>query len=175
MDRWRQYLFESHSEATLRAWAKQLKLFRFFRAYGGHANDGDSLDVAFHYDSLEELREFFALLGVSLNAYVAEPPQPEPGRPYPGDVFAAFPSVIPGTRWLEQPGRCKIGGHSVFAWCESQQITLSVGSDWCVTASDVQSAAAVERELAGVRLRRIDPPADNQHYICPKYYPEYFD
>lgn len=48
MDRWQQYLFEEHPETELRAWARRLKLFRFFRAFGGHANDGDSLDVASH-------------------------------------------------------------------------------------------------------------------------------
>lgn len=51
-DRWLRYLFESHSEATFRNWAQRLKLFRFFRAHGGHANDGDSLDVSFRYDGV---------------------------------------------------------------------------------------------------------------------------
>ena len=47
MDLWREYLLRTHPEATLKGWAKRLLLFRFCRAYGGHAIDGDSLDVAY--------------------------------------------------------------------------------------------------------------------------------
>ncbi len=173
--RFLRYLFESHSEETLRAWAKRLRLFRFFRAYGGHANDGDSLDVAYRYGSTAELRSFFEFVGVPLVAYEAMPPQPEPGKSYPGDEFARFPSLIPGTQWIAQPKHCDVGSHRVFIWCERGQIKLSVGTDYQVTERDVAAAELVEQRLLGAPLERVDPAFDTINYVCPKYYPEYFE
>lgn len=110
MDRWKQYLYESHSEDTLRAWAKRLHFFRFFRAYGGHANDGDSLDVAYRYKNIEELESFLRYLGISVVRFAEKPAQPESGVSYPGEEFARFVSLIPGARWIRQPGHCSIAG-----------------------------------------------------------------
>ncbi|WP_345531356.1 hypothetical protein [Viridibacterium curvum] len=174
MDRWQQYLFEAHPEATLRNWARRLQKFRFFRAYGGHANDGDSLDVCYAYQDTGELQEFFAHLGVKLVMHETQPPQPEPDVSYPGDVYAAFPSLIPGTRWIEQPRYCVIDGHKVFAWCEVGKIRLSIGMNYEVTPSDVTVAEAIERLLENVSLTVIEPPIDNRNCICPKFYPGYF-
>ena len=44
--RWDAYLHERHSPEELRGWARSLAYFRFCRAFGGHANDGDCLRVA---------------------------------------------------------------------------------------------------------------------------------
>ena len=44
MDRWTSYLFQSHTEETLRNWARRLSLFLFFRTFGGHAKDRGSLN-----------------------------------------------------------------------------------------------------------------------------------
>ena len=66
MNRWTQYLFEEHDEKKLRKWSRRLKFFRFFRALGGHANDGDSLDVAFAYVEPAQLDTFLAGLGIKL-------------------------------------------------------------------------------------------------------------
>ncbi|WP_230674504.1 hypothetical protein [Burkholderia glumae] len=85
MDRWKQYLFESHPEATLRDWAKRLTLFRFFRAYGGHANDGDSLDLAYRYETAQDLEKFLLSLGIVPVKYSEKPPQPEFGIAYKAD------------------------------------------------------------------------------------------
>ena len=109
MDRWNAYLFESHSESTLRGWAQRLHLFRFCRAYGGQANDSDSLDLVYRYQSVEELREFFGGLGIELVTFDERPPQPEAGVSYSGEDFGRFPSLIPGTQWIKQPGHCSIG------------------------------------------------------------------
>jgi hypothetical protein len=174
MDRWKQYLFKSHSEDTLRNWAKRLSLFRFFRAYGGHANDGDSLDVAYRYGNLGELEEFLRSLGVNVVIYRERPPQPEPGKAYPGDEFAKFPSLIPGTEWVRQPGHCTIAGQKVFIWCENDLVKISIGERYEVTEDDVAAAEEVEKKLSATSLERVDPPFDTNHYICPKYYPDYF-
>lgn len=174
MDRWHAYLFESHPEATLRAWAKRLHLFRFCRAYGGHANDGDSLDAAYRYDDFEQVGGFLDALGIELVVHNERLPQPEPGKPYRLDEFEKFPSLIPGTQWIEQPGHCQVAGQRVFVWCGRDEIKLSVHSDYEVTEADAEAAATVEQALLQTSLERVDPPTDNQHCICPKYYPEFF-
>ncbi|ACR28551.1 hypothetical protein ACVCIC_22190 [Burkholderia glumae] len=176
MDRWKQYLFESHPEATLRDWAKRLTLFRFFRAYGGHANDGDSLDLAYRYETAQDLEKFLLSLGIVPVKYSEKPPQPEFGIAYKADEFVKFPSLVPGTEWIRQPGRCLIAGKPVFVWCGRNVATISIaGAPYTVTEADVQAAQAVEAVLASAWLERVDPPVDTKHYICPKYYPEYFE
>ncbi|MCH8497563.1 MAG: hypothetical protein LAT63_03750 [Marinobacter sp.] len=175
MDRWTSYLFQSHSEETLRNWARRLSLFRVFRAYGGHANDGDSLDVVFRYDNIEQLQAFLTSLGISLVRFDAAPPQPEPGVSYPGDVFMRFPSLIPGTRWLQQPGHSVVWGHKVFIWCNGETVRLSIHDGYYVTEACVAAAEVLETALAHCDLERIDPPVNTKNCICPQHYPEYFD
>jgi hypothetical protein len=174
MARWKQYLFEAHPEATLGSWARRLRLFRFFRAYGGHANDGDSLDVAYRYGSLQELESFLSELGIPLVKYTEHPPRPEREVSYSSEELATFPSLIAGTEWVRQPGPSVISGQKVFIWCEGGLVKISVGKTYQVTEEDVVSAEAVERLLLGSRLERVDPPLDTDHYVCPKYYPTYF-
>ncbi|MYN40822.1 hypothetical protein GTP55_15760 [Duganella sp. FT109W] len=174
MDRWQQYLFEEHPETELRAWARRLKLFRFFRAFGGHANDGDSLDVAYAYQTREQLTSFMALLGITLFKFERKPPQAEPGVSYRGEVFAKFPSLIAGTEWLEQPAHCEIMGIAAFVWCSADSIKISVGDRYTVSEKNVQNAEKIETLLTGVTLERIDPPLDTKNYICPRHYPDYF-
>ncbi len=174
MSRWERYLFEQHPRETLRAWAHRLEVFRFVRAYGGHANDGDSLDAAFRYASEAELLGFFRATGLEPVVYPARPPQPEPGRPYPADEFDAFPSLIPGTRWVGQPAHCVVAGVRAFVWFEKDRITVSVFSAGGVTEEDVARAALLEPLLKAVPLGRIEPPTDDEHCVCPKYHPELF-
>ncbi|HEX8693846.1 MAG TPA: hypothetical protein VF746_15600 [Longimicrobium sp.] len=174
MDLWERYLFEQHSRETLQAWARKLGVFRFRRARGGHANDGDSLDVAFSYETEEQLLSFFRHVGFQPVVHSAEPPRPVPGRPYRQDEFAAFPSIIPNTRWIEQPGHCTLSGIKVFMWCGNHRITISVHSGYDVTEEDVENAARLELLLKALPFERIEPPQDNRNCICPRYYPEFF-
>lgn len=174
MDRWRKYLFECHSEAQLRAWARRLGMFRVCRAYGGHANDADSLDVTFPYEGSAELVRFCASLQIQLVHFAERPPQPEPGVPYRGDEYGQFPSLIPSTQWLQQPGHCQLAGQKVFAWCDRGVVRISIGSGYTISEADVSAAELVERTLSNASLKHRDPPTDNEHCICPKFYPEYF-
>lgn len=175
MDKWNRYFFRQHSESELREWARRLKLFRYCRAVGGHANDGDSLQVAFAYDAVQDLKNFFDHLGVELVEHAVRPPQPEIGMPYPGNVFAAFPRLIKRTEWIEQPGHCRIMDIPVFAWCEKGLIRLSVsGESYEVTDQHIADAESLEKALANAPLKVLDPPFDNKNCFCPKYYPDYF-
>jgi hypothetical protein len=61
--KWEQYLYGSHSRAELWAWARELRFFRFCRAYGGHANDGDSLRVELRHHGEQDAQQLCAALG----------------------------------------------------------------------------------------------------------------
>jgi hypothetical protein len=51
--RWEQWLYERHSKAELAVWAPTLRYFRYCRAIGGHANDGDQLMVVLRTEPAE--------------------------------------------------------------------------------------------------------------------------
>ncbi|RYX97237.1 MAG: hypothetical protein EOO28_05250 [Comamonadaceae bacterium] len=174
MDRFQQYLFERNPEAQLRDWAMRLGRFRFCRACGGHANDGDSLEVVFPYRTPDELEQFLLALDIEVIRYGEKPMQPQPGKPYRGDTLQQFVSLVPDTCWIRQPGRCRIVGEDVFVWCDGKEIRISIGADYIVTEEHALAAEAVEEALADAPLCSKDPPIDSHHCICPKYYPTYF-
>ena len=172
-EQWRRYLYEEHSEQTLRRWARRLSIFRFCRAFGGHAGDGDQLLAVFRYESIPRLLDALRQLGIEPVIHATRPPQPEPEKAYPGDEFARFPSLIDDT-WIEQPGRCTISGIEAFVWCGGGEMAISISSGYHVTEEDVESAAALEQLLAGLPLERIDPPRGSEHCISPRHYPDWF-
>ena len=51
--KWLAYLYRDHSYDELARWTRSLRYFRFQRAIGGHANDGDELFCALHAEQTE--------------------------------------------------------------------------------------------------------------------------
>jgi hypothetical protein len=175
VDRWEQYFLEPHSEIVLRRWAKRLSFFRFFRAYGGHANDADALVFAFRYKDFEELETMLSKLDIVLVKHLEEPRQPEPNTWYSHEEFQKFPWIIEGSRWIEQPSIKTIVGQKVHVFCEKNLAKISMGSGYDgVTELDVQNAEVVEKLLCEHVFDVVDPPFDSKHYLCPKFHPSYF-
>jgi hypothetical protein len=175
MDRWIQYLYEQHSESELKEWTSRLQFFRYFRAYGGHANDGDSLDIALKYDTTEMLIDIIKNLGIEPTVFAEKPEQPIPGTRYTHEEYTSFPSLIRGTEWIKQLGHCEIWGVKVFIWCDNglMKISASPGS-YVVTTEHVESAEKLETKLGDLKRLLVDPPKDTKHYVCPKYHPNIF-
>ncbi|SMC88171.1 hypothetical protein [Kibdelosporangium aridum] len=114
---WEEYLYREHSRETIARWARELRYFRFCRAYGGHQNDGDRLLVALSDPDLDP------------------------------DMFQpAAPTIRNG------------------------RLELWLSDTYYVTESVVDAAKEIERRLPGGIV--IDPPLDDEHCVCPKYYPE---
>ena len=174
MDRWTAYLFEEYSENTIINWAQRLNILLFFRAYGGHAGDSDEIKVSFIYDSESDLLKFFDLQADCINMCLERPEQPVAGLSYSGYVFDRFPSLIKGTKWIEQPKRTEICGEKVFIWCRGGKITISMGHGFLEGEKNVKSAERIEPFLSNVPLSVLEPPVDSKHCICPKYYPDYY-
>lgn len=161
-DRARRYLFEEHSEQELRAWAARLSRFRFCRAFGGPAGDGDRLQLALWVSSLEDGLEIVAALG-------AEP------REHPVSPDLTRSEVVPG---VPQPGWSTIAETSLFVWIHAHQVEFTVQDVddlWSVTEAAVAAAEAIEPRFGPYDDRRIDPPLDTWHCIAPATHPELFD
>ena len=142
MDRWEQYLYRSHSLAELSEFALRLSCFRFCRAIGGHANDGDELVVALRYSDDEDLSRLWRELGLA---------EPLPDR----CTIAGVPVFVHrhGQRvTLSLPG--------------------AEGDYYEVTERDVANAEQIERGVPTLASRAIDPPVDGERCICPKYHPK---
>jgi len=67
VDRFRTYLFEHHPEDEIRRWALSFTYFRFCRAYGGHANDGDQFLAALRYTDEADFLSILTSLGLTPN------------------------------------------------------------------------------------------------------------
>jgi hypothetical protein len=174
--RWQLYLYETHSEQVLRSWAHALQYFRFCRAYGGHANDGDQLLVAIQLQSEQDLLEIFGALRIPVEPTTEREPRSVLSAP---SELARLPPKIPLVHipGFFQPGHCSIAGAHVHAWVQTGRLELSIAdaqSPYDVTVAAVESARAVERLLDPLAGRLLDPPQDNKNCICPKYYPSFW-
>src|SRR5262249_10506104 len=145
---------------------------RFCRAYGGWNQDGDSLCVAFRVGSEADVIDIFSVLQIPL---VRLPPLSE--VQYPEQEFVngyhrvgVFPNI-------NQPGNEFIAGEPVFIWIYSDRVKVSVTDDkniYIVTDKAVRRAKLLEKILKPLENRIIDPPNDDEHCICPKYYPDFW-
>jgi hypothetical protein len=152
--RWRDYVFRSPSRATLIAWGRRLHYFRFCKAIGGFAQDGDHLRVALRCTSTADLRRLLAQLS------------------------------LPALTQPETQQRCHLARHVQPAgnrafltidWEPALQLNLSVADSenpYDVTASAVAAAAAIEKLLVAHEARIIDPPVASIYCVCPAYYPD---
>jgi hypothetical protein len=167
-DRW---LFRSHSRAELEDWARRMRFFRFCRAIGGHANDGDQLLVAVRITSESDLVAVASALGIALRELPADAPVPQPGRAYRGDEMAAFRTRIDAHPRFEQPGHVTLAGARCFAWVHPGRLEIALagadGDPYEVTERDVENALALEPLLSPLADRIIDPPCEGDRCVLP--------
>lgn len=176
-DRWEQYLYEQHSAEQLARWAVSLRYFRFCRAFGGHAGDGDQLRVALAVDSRDDLETILAALGIPLTILPADEPRPVAGQSYTGAEYARFRDAIGRFPDVAQPSHVRLAGEKAFAWVGSDRLTVSISDEddiWSVTDAAVEVARRVEPMIDPIAHRVIDPPGNDRHCICPTYYPDFW-
>lgn len=152
-----------------------MRYFRFTHAHGGHANDADTVSVVLRFEDERDLLDLLRLLSIAPIVHSELPPQPVPGKAYSIDDYQAFPALVPGTQWVQQPSRQVIDGVAVFVWCDRQRCRIEIMTEldngYSVAEADIASAIALEPRLAVLEARWIDPPYDTDRCLCPKYHP----
>ncbi|GAA3588544.1 hypothetical protein GCM10022419_083600 [Nonomuraea rosea] len=171
---WTDYLHERHPPARLSAWARELAYFRFCRAYGGHANDGDHLLVSLRTETQTGLLRTLSALGVPVTRLPPGRPRPVPGVAYSAAEFAGFPAAMPRFPEIGQPGHVEIAGHRAHVWSHGDRLNISLADTvdhYNVTDAAVASAKSIEALLAPIAGQVVDPPQDDRNCVCPRYYP----
>lgn len=174
-DRWNLYLFERHDRQQIMQWAGRLRYFRFCRAVGGHANDGDQLLVAIAVETEADLVNVCATLWIALDIVAPDSPQPVPGVAYTAEEFGKFAPLVPGSRRIRQPGLVELAGQPAYVHAQANRLEISLSDTdrpYEVSEASVRSAERVEALLTQLAGRLIDPPRASRHCICPAYYPE---
>jgi hypothetical protein len=176
-DRWEQYLYEQHSAEQLATWAVSLRYFRFCRAVGGHAGDGDQLRVALAVNSRDDLETVLAALGIPLTILPPDEPRPVAGQSDTGEEYARFRDPIDRFPDIAQPSHVRIAGGKAFAWVYRGRLTVSISDEddiWSVSDAAVEVARRVEPVIDPIAHHVIDPPEHDHHCVCPTHYPQFW-
>ncbi len=166
-------LLDQHSAATLSRWARDLKHFRYVRA--ADADEDDLLLAALPYADMAELTRLFTHLGHVAVVYAQAPQSVRHSACCQLSTALAAPALIDGSRWIKQPGHCRLFGQDMFVWCQDGRLSIRANphSDR-VRPEHIAAAMQLEARLAGLPLRFIDPPQTQGLCLCPRDYPAYF-
>jgi hypothetical protein len=160
------WLFRTHSFAELHEWTARMRFFRFCRAFGGHANDGDQLLAALRVETEADLLAVSTQLGVVLRTVPIPTPAPIAGARYTIAEFSEFPTPIVPFPRFEQPGWVRIAEVACSVWVSPGRLELTLqgaaGDPYEVTDQDVENAVKIETLMAPLAERVIDPPRESE-------------
>jgi len=161
--RWLAWLYRNHSYDELARWTRTLRYFRFKRALGGHANDGDLLLCALRSQNDDDVAEILTCLGIPVRPLTDEEVESDRRMNRPNRYGAR-------DQWLSriaQPGLVAIAGVSVSVWVCAEQTELSLsgasGDPFEVDELDVQNALRIEAAMTGLAGRVVLPPQPGEH------------
>ncbi|MBN2134919.1 MAG: hypothetical protein JW737_04245 [Acidobacteria bacterium] len=157
-----------YSQDQLKKLVTGLKIFRFCKAIGGHANDSDQLSARIDIKDEKELIRVFKELDITLE------------RSSDGDD--PFESIMAGFPKYLQPCHLMMDGAGVFIWVYEDKnsggnymlidISDPVDLSYDVSEEDFDMAKQLEKKFAKLKLEFTDPPVDNERCLCPKYNPD---
>jgi len=174
------WLYKTHSRSEIQKWVTSLELFHFCRAWGGHANDGDTFELYLHYSDKENFLVICKKLGFSVKELPPNTPEPIPGKPYPSKEFERFKSKIKDFPEYEQPGNCIIFGCPVFIWIENGRIIISLsgakeGNLYEVTEVDFENCLKIERAIQALNISIDNSIEERITCISRQRYPELWE
>ena len=130
-------------------WSKRLRFFRYLPSSEGHVSDSERLTLALKYYGQDDLLKIFDDLKVVYERYDSQPPQPTPAKSYSSDEFSKFPSLVPATQWLKQPGDQVLDGVKIRAWCTEDMVEFTIrGSKenkYELAETDFENAETLEK------------------------------
>ncbi len=171
------WLFEKHSESEVKSWLKKLKYGFFKRAYGGHANDGDSFEIWLNYKTEKEFFEILGKLKIELNSIPSNSPKAIPGKSYSSKEFEKFKNEIKDYPNFEQPMHIEIYEIPSFCWIGNGRITFSFTNRYEITETDFNNCLKLESIIEKNDLGK-NVSSDYENWITcisRKVYPELFE
>jgi len=160
--KWAAWFFRTHGREELARWTASMRFFRFVRAIGGHANDGDTLEVALRFDSEGDLIALATGLGIVLREVPAVRDERRK-RAHRTREFDELPCRIDGHPRYLQPCLVELDGVQCFAWIYPGSLVLrlsgAAGDPYEVTEDDVRGALLLEARIAPFADRVLDPPS----------------
>ncbi|EFC46149.1 predicted protein [Naegleria gruberi] len=152
-------MYRFHSKEELVSWTNRMRYFRFVRAYGGHANDGDTLLAKFSFETTQKVSEFLQSLGVHEGKDIIN------NKNFTEDGF-----------WRDLRNR-----DSIFLWItkEPPTVTLHVqNKENCYEVKEDEVVRAIEIESLLDEFTEkspINPPKPSNLCFCKENYPEEFE
>lgn len=173
------WIFENHDKDTLSRWVSSLKLFRFVRAWGGHANDGDQFILLIDYNGIEELKSALHELGAELRTIPEGYPRPVPGVSYKWEEYRKFKNEIYEHPGYEQPGKVYLLNREVYVFIRDELIQIQVRdieNPYIVTEDTFQYCMKLEDYLLQCKSLTFSKANDNKaNYLSEVLYPELFN
>lgn len=164
--RWHAWFFRTHSPEELKEWTARMRFFRFYRAIGGHANDGDTLRCALRVENEAELIALTSNLGISLRELPANEPQPVLGQQYAIAEVRKFRRRMESFPRFEQPGRITLASVECFAnvWDSRLEFQIfgSATHPYEIEEEDVAKAIRIEQVLLPFSEDVIPPQLDDE-------------
>lgn len=157
----RRTLFRIYPQDALRNWALSLRHFRVVLDHGGMTGGGDRLVVLLKSDYGEgQLERVFRALGAFL----------------PGDHAAQGTKRPAEKRHVapEVPETFLVQGVEVQSFRSAMGLELWISDrdkPFDVSQRAVDEAKSIEHLFDALADLVIDPPRDDAHCVCPKYYP----
>ena len=175
------WLYETHSKEQISEWANGLKYFYFFRAWGGHANDGDSFKASIKFSNRQDLIDKLSKLGITLATIPADHPRPVIGKSYTHEEYKRFKNEIKDFPDLEQHSHRLINGSRCFVWAEKGSISFSVfgedGDLYSSSQADFETCKNIESSFdkAGFQDQKDNSLESSVCCISKTKYPELFN
>lgn len=169
------WLFQQHTQQTVKKWVQQLRFFYFKRAWGGQANDGDEFQVAFLFTDKQDLIHKVEQLGLTL------PTMPNDSQnPLTTTIYS--PSKIPQFPDLAQLGHCIVFGHKAFVWVNNYSIHIGISGTkdnnyYEVTEDDFNACLELEKHFEHLDWQKNLDKSLEENVCCLSRikYPELYE
>lgn len=164
------YMFSSINSNTLEYAVNRLQYFRYIRAHGGHANDGDSIAMTIEINQPKEFLMFLSQIGAESISYK----KLDESKFHSIDTRLALKCL----GLLDIINAYEVGK----IWMslkidDKRMISLEMASGYEVTREILTIASRIEELARELNALLVDPPKykDNKRCVCPKYYNEIFE
>jgi hypothetical protein len=165
--KWEAWFFRKHPRAELAGWTARLRFFRFWRALGGLANDGDTLRCALCVETERELFTVTQGLGIPLQVLPPDAPTVRVGQSYTLAEMRRLPSRMERFPQYAQLGRVTLAKVECLAQVWLDRLVLQVfgaaGDPFEVSEADVENAAKIEELIVPLSHMVVEAPVDSEY------------